>query len=173
MIKPLLPSDFDKIFAIMEQSFPIDEYRPYEAQKALFSDPAYRVYGETDNNGRILSFIALWELENCLFVEHLASAKEYRNMGLGSKLLRFAQESSDKLVCLEVEPPETPLSIRRIGFYQRNGFHLNPYPYAQPSLSPGQSPVPLFIMTSGRGIRETEFTGIRDTLYRRVYHACP
>lgn len=169
MIHALHPSDFDKVFAIMEQSFPADEYRPYEAQKALLSDPAYHIYVETDEHDLIRGFIAVWDLNNCLFIEHLACAKEYRNNGLGANLLSFILEGSEKTVCLEVEPPESEINVRRIGFYERNGFIFNPYPYTQPVLAAGRSPVPLFIMTSGRAVKETEFIAIRDALYNRVY----
>lgn len=171
MIKALSPWDFDKVFAIMEESFPKDERRPYEGQRALLEDPAYHIYVEADSDDRVLGFIALWQLDNFRFIEHLACAGAYRNKGLGAKLLQFVLDGSRQLVCLEVERPETPLSIRRIGFYERNGFLLNPYSYAQPPLCSGQSPVPLFLMTSGRRISEAEFASIRDTLYRRVYHA--
>ena len=58
---------------------------------------------------------------------------------------------------------------RRIGFYERNGFFLNEYPYVQPPISQGRKPVPLMIMTSGAAISEKEFEEIRNTLYKEVY----
>ena len=36
--------DFDRIYEIMEKSFPDDEYREYEEQRALFLRPEYSVY---------------------------------------------------------------------------------------------------------------------------------
>lgn len=39
---------------------------------------------------------------------------------------------SGKPVLLEVEPPLGEMEQRRIGFYERLGFHLNPYAYVQP-----------------------------------------
>ena len=76
-----------------------------------------------------------------------------------------------KPVCLEVEPPENEMTTRRVGFYKRHGFFLNPYPYMQPSISKGRSPIPLLLMTSGSAIDTQAFETIKTLLYRRVYKA--
>lgn len=165
MIEKLDKKEFDTVFSIMERSFPLEEYRPYTAQKALLDDPAYTIYVAKEEEG-ILGFAAVWELGNILFLEHLAVAPEQRNRGIGAELLGFLTK---KRCCLEVEPPVTELTCRRVGFYQRNGFFLNGYPYMQPSLGEGRSPVPLQIMTSGSAIKAEEFTQLKDLLYTRVY----
>ena len=36
--------EFDKIFSILENSFPPDEYRTYEGQKALWNHPLSTLY---------------------------------------------------------------------------------------------------------------------------------
>lgn len=74
-----------------------------------------------------------------------------------------------KQICLEVELPEDELTRRRIGFYERNGFVFNEYPYIQPPISKGKSPVPLRVMTYGKGITRQAFEEMRKVLYRRVY----
>ena len=165
MIEKLENKEFDTVYAIMEQSFPLEEYRSYAGQKALLMDPAYAIYlvKEEDN---ILGFGAVWQLGKWLFLEHLAVDPRFRNRGIGAKLLGFLAE---KRCCLEVELPETDLARRRIGFYQRNGFFLNDYPYVQPSLGEGRSPVPLSIMTSGSAISPEEFAQVQKLLYSRVY----
>ncbi|MNY54601.1 hypothetical protein D3C86_1904940 [compost metagenome] len=70
---------------------------------------------------------------------------------------------------LEVEPPAGELEQRRIGFYERLGFHLNPYDYVQPPLRTGQPDLPLRIMTYPRPIRKSEFQLYREILYTEVY----
>lgn len=170
MIQQLAAREFDRIFEIMEESFPEDEYRPYEEQKALLQDPIYKIYGmkETEKE-QIQAFAAVWELENYTFIEHLAVASHSRNAGLGAGMLRELQKTSPRRLCLEVELPETELAARRIAFYERNHFTLNPYPYLQPAISRGRKPVPLRIMTTEGGISRDEFESLQDTLYRRVY----
>ena len=79
---------------------------------------------------------------------------------LDALLARF-----DKPACLEAELPETELAARRIGFYERHGFTVNAdYPYFQPALTPGGSPIPLHLLTTGgvrtpAELREREVTG--------------
>ncbi len=165
MIEKLEIKDFDAVYAIMEWSFPLEEYRSYEGQKALLKKPAYRIYVAKEN-GKILGFAAVWQLEDWLFVEHLAVDPQCRNQGIGAKLLGFLTENR---CCLEVELPETDIARRRIGFYERNGFFLNDDPYLQPSLGEGRNPVPLSIMTSGSAISPEAFARLQELLYTRVY----
>ena len=40
-IFPMKKEDFDKIYSLMEASFPKDEYKPYRAQKNLLEKPEY------------------------------------------------------------------------------------------------------------------------------------
>lgn len=61
------------------------------------------------------------------------------------------------------------MAKRRIGFYKRNKFFLNDYPYMQPSISAGKVAIPLLIMTTGGTVDEVTFEQMKDTLYAKVY----
>ena len=167
MFERIYVSDFDEIFSIMEKSFPLDEYRPYDEQKALFENEYYNVYAEKEEE--VKGFIAVWNFPRFVFVEHFAVNPECRNKGTGAEILKKIITLFDKPLCLEVEPPENELTRRRIGFYERNGFYLNEYPYIQPPISEGKNPVPLMIMSSGKELSENEFNIIKKTLYHEVY----
>lgn len=170
MLKKSKEKDFDKIYEIMKLSFPRDEYRPYERQKALLEEEAYQIYVLSDDEaGGIKGFITIWEYEKLAFVEHLAVDPKYRNSGLGSVILKEAADMTGKMMCLEVELPEAEIAARRIGFYKRNGYYLNEYPYLQPALAEGQNPVPLFIMTTQKSVTKEEFEAIKELLYTKVY----
>ena len=170
MLQKLDRTQFDKIYEIMELSFPIDEHRPYSEQLALFENPVYEIYTLNDSGtNQILGFIAIWEFDEIVFVEHFAVNPECRNGGIGSRILKELGELLNKRMCLEVELPESDITKRRIGFYERNGFFLNEYPYVQPALSKGQGEVPLLIMTTGGKVSEEEFVEIKNVLYRDVY----
>lgn len=158
-------ADFDKMFEIMEKSFPEDERRPKNEQKMLFDNPLYKVHCA----GEIKGFMAVWEFEKFVFLEHFAVSPEHRNEGLGSKMLSALVGMYGKKICLEVEPPETDIASGRIEFYKRNGFYLNEYPYIQPPISKGKRQVPLMIMTSGGVASKCEFEEIKSTLYKEVY----
>lgn len=170
MIQKLSRDEFDEVYDLMEASFPSDEYRTYEEQKALLDNPYYQVYVKKDSdNQSIKAFIAVWEFEDFAFIEHFAVNPQYRNGGIGARTLTRLVDLLGKSFCLEVEPPEDELTSRRIGFYRRNGFFLNHYPYMQPSISKGKNALPLLIMTSESTVSEKEFEGYRKVLYEKVY----
>ena len=169
MLRLLDKTEFDTVYEIMEKSFPKEEIRSYEGQQALLKRQEYRLYGDEDPTGNIIGFLAVWELPGILFIEHFAVEPEARNCGLGSRLLKELQERYALPMCLEVELPTDELTKRRIGFYERNGFSFNPYPYEQPSLGEGRDPVPLRLMTTGGRFRKEAFLKVKELLYAVVY----
>ena len=176
MLQQLKIDDFESLYELMEESFPPEEHRTKEDQRALFDDSRYVVWGVRDEARRVIAFMATWELEQMLFLEHFAVSPALRGQGLGAKLLAELSElaaSAKKQICLEAEPPETEIAKRRIAFYRRCGFTLNEYPYIQPSMAAGQPPIPLVVMTYGGGVSKDTFDSIRDELYREVYHVTP
>lgn len=169
MLERLDKKDFDGIFEIMKESFPLDEYRTYDGQRALLDRENYAIFG-VRRDGDIAAFIALWENEKVTFIEHFAVKSGLRGEGLGGKMLReLLSDRGDRTVCLEVEPPESDIARRRVAFYERCGFFLNVHPYTQPALSAGRSPLRLMIMTSRRAIDEDEFAELKATLYESFY----
>ena len=168
MIRPMEKEEFDAVYAIMERSFPTEEYRRREEQKALLKNDRYTVWC-LEKDGMPAGFMAVWDLDGFWFVEHLAVVPELRGHGMGGQLLDSVVERSTGRLCLEVEPPETPLAERRIAFYGRHGFCVNSYPYLQPSISRGKPDVPLQIMSYPTPLTEEEFLQAKDELYRIVY----
>lgn len=164
------PHEFDAVYRLLEQSFPLDEYRPYDEQKALLNEPRYTVYVLHDEGGTVQAFIALWQFETISYIEHFAVDARYRNRGVGAAMLGELVARLPTPACLEAEPPEDDLACRRLRFYERNGFFVNPYPYMQPSISKGRKPLPLVMLTTGGTVDQATFESIKDTLYREVYH---
>lgn len=163
MLQRINETDIPEIYRIMQASFSDDEYRPYDEQLALFEEPEYRIYYMP------AGFLAVWEFESFIYIEHFAVDPALRNSGTGSAMLQELVKQYQKPICLEVELPEDELTRRRIGFYERNGFVFNEYPYIQPPISKGKSPVPLRIMTYRSEITREEFQKMKEILYRRVY----
>ena len=163
-------SDFAQIYEIMSVSFPETEYRTRAEQEALFEDERYKVLVFAEgHNGRVVAFLAIWKMKSFVFIEHLAVLPEFRNSGIGKSLLEALVSSIGSEICLEVEPPDEEIKRRRIAFYGRLGFVLNNYPYIQPSITKGQPPIPLMVMTYPCGVCKTRFEEIRAELYREVY----
>ena len=57
MIERFSINDFERIYKIMQDSFPLTEFRPKNEQLALFEDDKYGVYGIREN-GEIISIAA-------------------------------------------------------------------------------------------------------------------
>lgn len=163
-------ANFNNIFAIMEKSFPFDEYRTYQEQKKLLNDSRYKIYVYSSTNDENISgFITVWKFDKFAYIEHFAVSPDYRNQGIGSQMLTELSQSLACQICLEVELPKTELAIKRIEFYKRNGFYLNDYPYVQPPYSKDKQEIPLLLMTTQKAINESEFEYIKFILYNNVY----
>lgn len=167
MLKILNPKDFEPFYQILQESFPPDELRSRQEHYHLFSCPVYKVYARYEK-GQLLGFLTVWDLEQVAFIEHFAVAAPYRNRGLGAQLLEALGAVLGKPLCLEAELPETEIASRRLGFYQRNGFTVNPQPYMQPALEPGKNPVPLHLLTTG-GLAP-DFEKLKTQIYSIVYN---
>ena len=165
MLQKATLSDFPTLYALLEDSFPPDEYRPYEAQFALLSDPRYTLW----TTKRKKALISVWQFDRFAYIEHFAVDPACRNQGLGTQLLQEVLSALPCPVCLEAELPDSELTRRRLAFYQRNGFICNVYPYIQPAYSPGRSPVPMQILSTPSALDHAQFRTVQDTLFQIVY----
>lgn len=161
--------DFDKVFEIMDEAFPNNEMRTYEDQKKLLDNDKYNIYAHYDENNEIIGFLAYWNLNNCVFLEHLAVSKNLRGKGTGAKIILDHIKNSTLPVFLEAEPPITDIAKRRINFYKRLGFHLNEFYYEQPSLRKNENAQRLMIMSYPDAISEEDFIKYKNEIYRDVY----
>lgn len=160
-------SDFDIIFEIMDKAFPNTEMRAYQEQKKIFERPQYSVLMNEEKT----AFIALWDFDEAVYIEHFAVKDSLRGSGIGEKMLKeFLNTTTNKMVFLEVEPPEEEIAMRRIGFYERIGFVLNPYYYLQPPYRQNEEPIELKIMTMGQSIDQKQFDKYKKMLYSVVYN---
>lgn len=167
-LEALTKADFEAVWNIMEESFPVDERRNRAGQEEILAEPCYHLYG-CKQEGKLAAFFAVWEFEAFSFIEHFAVEKSHRNGGIGAALLGQLLALVKEPVILEVEPPEGELQRRRIGFYERNGFVTNSYDYVQPAMSEQGRAIPLRIMSRPEELGEVEFEKVRDRLYRDVY----
>ena len=170
MLERMRQDEHDAVYRLMLASFPRDELRSCEDQRALLCEPTYHPYVMHGEGGEVIALMTVWELEEVVFLEHFAVSPTLRGGGLGSRLLGELIERYAKPICLEVERPETDVARRRIEFYRRNGFYLNGYDYEQPAYGTDRASVPLLIMTTGGEIDIAAFERIRNSLYREVYH---
>lgn len=181
MLEKIRQDEFDQVFSLMERSFPPDEYRSYQEQKALLLKQNYEIYANKEplqktafarksaGQREIRAFLAIWRFSDLTFIEHFAVDPAFRSSGLGSLILTEVKQLFAHRICLEVELPENALAKRRVAFYERNGFFVNKYPYVQPPISEGKKEIPLLLMTSQGQVERECFTRIKEQLYREVY----
>lgn len=166
-ITPLNKTDFEKLFCLMKEAFPPEEYRPKEKQFAILEDPNYAVT-VLKEDGDLLAFIAIWKLKGFYFAEHLAVSERYRNLGIGSEFLKEYLKITNCPLVLEVEDLEDELSLRRIGFYKRLGFTLSDIRYDQPNFHKTPKRIPLRIMYNENG-KDLKIDEIKKEIFTKVY----
>lgn len=166
---PIPRGIFSEMFRILEYSFPKTERRDMNAHFSEFERPAFRSMIVED--GTVIGFMNYWELTGFVYLEHFAVAKEFRGHGLGAELMsELRARTSNRPIILEAEPPEQgDIALRRVCFYERIGFSLNPYSYLQPPYHDGEAPLPLVLMSAPHPLEYEEFIKIRNTLYREAY----
>lgn len=160
---------FDEIYKIMSESFPNSEIRSYEMQKALLDRNDYSIKTYTQD-GVVLGFCAYYQFEEFLFIENLACTSQSRGLGIGSKLVReLLDEANQRLVLLEVEIPRSETEKRRVKFYERLGFYINPHYHFMPPLNEFTAGMELKIMSSYKMLTEEEQQSFRRILNTKVY----
>lgn len=162
--------NFDEIFEIMDEAFPNNEMRTYEAQKKLLDNDKYNIYVQKNETGSIIGFLAYWNLKNCTFFEHLAVSKKFRGNGVGKKIILENIKNVKKPIFFEVELPNNDIAQRRINFYKRLGCKLNEFYYEQPALRQDEKPQQLLIMSYPNHINEQCFVDYKKEIYNTVYH---
>jgi len=162
-------SYFDSFFNLMEEAFPSVERRSYEDAKKLLCEELYNIIVDKDENDNITAFIASWEFNDFNYIEHFAVEGKIRGNGIGTSMLQAYLNKSNKPIFLEVELPENDVSLRRIEFYKRLGFHLNNFEYLQPPMQKQHDFLPLKVMSYPRSVDEMEFMNFKNVVYNKVY----
>ncbi len=165
-------TSFLKLIEVFEASFPENERRPlYWFKELVETEPhfhcmAYSYDSSSDNHSSLNALLCYWHFDSFIYIEYLATNPSQRNGGMGTRLMQEFLASVEVPVVLEVEPPESELTRRRVGFYERLGFRLLPDDYVQPSYGvvPG---LPLRLMIQGEQTLPT--SEIISTIHREVY----
>lgn len=162
-------SMYDQLFSLLEFSFPASERRNYKGQLGEFQEEQFRSICYIPDG--LKGFLNYWDFGDFIYVEHFAVSPELRGQGTGTALIgELRSIVGNRTLVLEAEPlADSNIAQRRIGFYERLGFVLNEYDYIQPVMMEGEEPIPLVIMSSPDKLSESEYTLIRDCLYKEVY----
>lgn len=155
-----------------ETSFPADERRSFEALCQLLPCADMHLCGLVDQ-GQLVGFILYWHWPELLFVEHFAIDPTQRRKQYGQQAISQLLLLESPCVLLEVELPQDEISRRRIQFYERQGFSLNPFVYAQPPYQAGTPPIPMHLMSIPTITDQDTFDSrsklIKERVYERFY----
>jgi ribosomal protein S18 acetylase RimI-like enzyme len=165
-------SDTSQLNVIKElycSAFPANERREYSGLVQLLYN-AECVVNLIFADQKIAGFIIVWEFQNFVFIEHFAIEPELRGQGIGEKSLTIITKNYYKPVILETEPPIDEMSKRRVGFYQRNGFHLLRNQYFQPSYDGIKPKVELRLMSTKSDYSSSQMDECISVIREKVYH---
>ena len=168
LLKPITSRDFEEFYELLSSDFCPSERktkeRELQALKNTLFAPAY-----IEKEGVKVGYICLWDFDGFVFIEHLAVLKDFRGCGVGSEFLGELLVDIKKTVVLEVERPHDEISKKRIEFYTRVGFTVNPYDYVQPQYFKSAEKIPMFICSYPREIPKDEYISITNKIKNAVY----
>jgi ribosomal protein S18 acetylase RimI-like enzyme len=162
-------AEFEAIKNLYLTAFPPNERRELDELKK-------QIYNENCNvnlifaGEKIAGFVILWNFTDFVFPEHFAIEPGLRGLGTGEKTLSEIISLYQKTVILETELPADEISRRRIGFYERNGFHLLERQYFQPSYDGIKPEVEMKLMCSSANISPEKLEKYIQQIREKVYH---
>ena len=154
-----------------EESFPPEERRNFDSLIDLFPYPDMHLCALVQT-GQPVGFINYWQWPDAgvLFIEHFAIDPDRRGQQLGQKALAQVLGIPAAYYILEVELPTDELSKRRIRFYERQGFLVNNFPYAQPPYRPENPPIPMKLLSTPVVPNQALFEEFCQLIEERVYN---
>lgn len=161
--------DYQFVETLMHTAFPSDERREDSSQRYNV-DCNEKMCCLLIKDGDVnVGFFTIWALSGISYVEHFAIDANLRQRGYGTKALSaLSTLTSASSLILEVELPSTEEAIKRIAFYEKNGFKLSSRPYIQPPYSSDKQSVPMALMTYGAVDANEIETAVAD-MYKHVY----
>ncbi|MFT4033435.1 MAG: GNAT family N-acetyltransferase [Siphonobacter sp.] len=159
---------FAAIWDLLQASFHPTERRDFYSLQCVLKDErmALLVYEEGQ---QVLALAVLWTFEKFDFLEYLAVDATQRAKGYGTLVMKELLAITKRPFLLEVQPPTDLLNQKRIYFYQRLGFVLNPYHYFQPPYHKMGEAIPLQIMSSPNYLNIDNFKQFTQLMKEEVY----
>lgn len=146
---------FVPAMGLYQISFPVHEQREAVSQKEILHHEDYHfdlIYAE----GVFAGVLLYWETTRFLYVEHFCIDPDLRGQRCGQRALELLGRKG-KTVILEIDPPGDEISVRRKAFYERCGYHANPYSHIHPPYHKGKQGHELVIMSYPRPLAQGEY----------------
>lgn len=157
--------DWTAAWELYLQAFPPKEQRAKADHLRALEDPHF--HADAIRRGdEFVGILFWWQGPAFRYVEYLAIRPDLRGQHLGSAI--FGAFCRGERVILEIDPPEDEISVRRLGFYRRLGFHDSPLEYVHPSYSRPFEPHRLVLMGYPAPLGTEEARRFADFVRSRV-----
>lgn len=147
---------YKAFIAVYSVSFPVHEQRNEMQQLLAFDDKRYHLL-ITVKGDKLLSFVAYWDFDTYVYIEHLAVNPDCRGENIGSSMLNAFAKKVNKTVLLEIDPIENEIAEKRFRFYEKLGYKKNPYNHTHPPYNPVFKPHELIVLSLGKELGEDQY----------------
>ncbi len=172
-IENVYDPNFGEVYDLYNSAFPAYQRRTWAGLETLFNKkPAFQCLN-VRSNSNFVGLIHYWTFEKFIYIEHFAIHPDYRNQGLGSKVMKEFLAKKELPVVVETETPRSHVASQRIHFYERLGFFMTTNFYMQPPYEGSQVMMSMLLMSNDYHFTNKYFTQIRNTLYKEVYKYDP
>ncbi len=159
--------EFDKLIQLYTEAFPLEERRGEDQLKRMLAEESRMYFNAISCDDKLSGLFVYWDFGTFYYLEHLAVYAEMRNSKIGQQTLDWIKENLNGLRILEVEPAEAEIAIRRIRYYERNGYNVYEKEYLQPAYRTGGNGCHLWVMCNREDIGLNEKL---DLLKEAVYY---
>ncbi len=160
----------NKVWELYTTSFPVEEQRPYLQHKKAMLDSRFYPYVYTSDHSELLAICFYWDFVDFKYLEHFAVNPNYRNQGIGSKIIKaFSQE--EQPIILEIEPPIDAISKQRLRFYERCLFRQTNYTFQQLKYRKENDDVLLELLCN-KNFDNNLFEKFKHTIYEELIRYC-
>lgn len=162
---------FRELTVLYKEAFPAEERRDISQLEVMLKHEPSMFFNVVREEGKVVGLFVYWDFATFYYLEHLAIYAGMRNRKIGQQVLDWTEKHLRGSRLLEVEPAETEIAIRRIGYYRRNGYRILDKTYRQPPYRTGGEEFPLWIMgnneTLPAGVLQERLDVIRERVYCR------
>ncbi len=151
---------------LYESSFPINERRPFRLHIKATLDKRFCPYVYISGQMELLAIYFYWNFLDFRYLEHFAVNPNYRNQGIGSKLIQMLN-ADKKPIILEIEPPMDKQTKKRLNFYERNHFKHTGYGFKQLKYRQNANDLHLDLLCNKEMDRDL-YEQFRKTIYQEL-----
>lgn len=152
-------ADFEKVYALYQQAFPVDELYPKELLFSHFNEANNEFWSIYDDQKWVGLVYCMTE-KDLTYVGFLAIAPELRGEGYGSATLALVKEKyTNNRVCLLIEEVSDKYADyearkKRFSFYQKNGFQSAGFKIAEYDVHYD------FLVATGQSLTSAEYLSL-------------